>query len=178
MANETLKDDGRGTANAPTLQGINLTLKGWTEYEKEKRGKKAGNVGFIAMKFGNSSLETLIKVHIKPAVRDIGYELVDMRDVARAGIIDNLLRVQIRDSAFVLADLTDDNSGAYWEAGFAEGLGKPVIYLCEAAKFDEAKTHFDTNHSTTVVWDGDAPSRFVEELIATIRRSLNLFPNS
>ena len=63
-----------------------------------------------------------------------------MRDVSQAGLIDNVMRVQIRDSAFILADLTDDNLGAYWEAGFAEGLGKPVIYLCEAARFDNAKT--------------------------------------
>jgi len=35
------------------------------------------------------------------------------------------------------------NPGAYWEAGYAEGLGKPVIYTCEEAKFVEA-SHFDT----------------------------------
>src|SRR3546814_6925901 len=74
-----------------------------------------------------------------------------MRNVARAGIIDNIMRSQIRDAAFVIVDLTHDNSGAYWEAGYAEGLGKPVIYICEKAKFDKAKTHFDTNHCTTVV---------------------------
>ena len=37
----------------------------------------------------------------------------------------------VRDAAFVISDLTHDNSGAYWEAGYAEGLGKPVIYICE-----------------------------------------------
>jgi nucleoside 2-deoxyribosyltransferase len=100
---------------------------------------------------------------------------VDIRDTAKAGIIDNLLRAQIRDSAFVLVDLTHDNSGAYWEAGYAEGLGKPVLYLCEKNKFAEKQTHFDTNHCTTVIWDVENPSRFSEELVATIRRSLNLF---
>lgn len=104
--------------------------------------------------------------------------MVDMRSVARAGVIDNLMRAQIRDSAFVLADLTHDNLGAYWEAGFAEGIGKPVIYLCEQTKFEEAKTHFDTNHSTTVVWSDEDHDRFLSELIATLRRSLNLFPRS
>lgn len=178
LSNGTIKDDGRGTPTAPTFASINLTLQGWGQYDLEKRGKKAGNVGFVAMKFGNASLEGVIRDHIRPAVRDLGYEIVDLRDVSRAGVIDNLLRAQIRDSAFVLADLTDDNYGAYWEAGYAEGLGKPVIYLCEAAKFKEAKTHFDTNHSTTVLWDRDHPDRFIPELIATIRRSLNLFPNS
>ena len=68
-----------------------------------------------------------------------------------------------------------DNSGAYFEAGFAEGAKIPVIYICEETKFNRDKTHFDTNHNTTVIWKtGDEPD-FCKNLIATIRRSLNLF---
>ncbi len=72
----------------------------------------------------------------------------------------------------LLADLTHDNEGAYWEAGFAEGLGKPVIYTCEREKFKEMKTHFDTNHHLTVIWDKGDPSKAAEELKATIRATL------
>ncbi len=85
------------------------------------------------------------------------------------------MREQIRDAAFVIVDLTHDNSGAYWEAGYAEGLGKPVIYICEMAKFEAAQTHFDTNHCTTVIWSNDDRQKFELELIATLRRSLDLF---
>ena len=88
------------------------------------------------------------------------------------------MRAQIRDSAFVIVDLTHDNSGAYWEAGYAEGLGKPVIYICERQKFEAAQTHFDTNHCTTVMWSADNPDKFATDLVATLRRSLNLFPHS
>ncbi len=97
-----------------------------------------------------------------------------MRDVAQAGVIDNIMRDQIRNSAFVIVDLTHDNSGAYWEAGYAEGLGKPVVYICERTKFQEASTHFDTNHCTTVPWSSGDPDGFRRELIATLRRSLDL----
>ena len=31
----------------------------------------------------------------------------------------------------------------YWEAGYAEGLEKPVIYTCEKNKFNSEKTPFD-----------------------------------
>ena len=124
------------------------------------------------MKFGNPLLDSFVREVIKLATKEIGYDLVDMRDVARAGVIDNLMRTQIRDSAFVIADLTHDNLGAYWEAGYAEGLGKPVIYICEKKKFDEKSTHFDTNHCTTIPWSKDEPEQFSKELIATLRRSL------
>jgi nucleoside 2-deoxyribosyltransferase len=101
-----------------------------------------------------------------------------MRDVKEAGVIDNLLRVRIRDAAFVLADLTHANNGAYWEAGFAEGLGKPVIYLCEKGRFDETKPHFDTNHCTTVTWSAADPDAFRVDIVATLRNSLKLFAKS
>lgn len=124
------------TSSGTHLLDVGLTLRGWQQHEAERRGKTAGNYGFVALRFGNAALDALLKDTVKPAIRAaIGYELVDMRDVATAGVIDNIMRAQIRDAAFVLADLTDDNPGAYWEAGFAEGLGKPVIYLCEASKF-------------------------------------------
>jgi hypothetical protein len=51
------------------------------------------------------------------------------------------------------------------------------IAKCEKAKFDEAKTHFDTNHCTTVPWSLDDKEEFKRQLIATLRRSLNLFPS-
>ena len=161
------------------LIDVGLTLDGWGLYEAEKRGETSGKYGFIAMKFGDPVLDPFVQNVLKPAVKDgIGYDVVDMRNVARAGIIDNIMRAQIRDAAFVIVDLTHDNSGAYWEAGYAEGLGKPVIYICEKAKFDDAKTHFDTNHCTTVLWSSKNENNFSQELVATLRRSLNLFPGA
>ena len=156
------------------LSEINLTLDGWQRYEDERRGRFVGNYGFLAMEFGKDTLDSIMQNTIKPAIKqDTGYDLVDLRDVARAGVIDNIMRTHIRDSAFVIADLTHDNPGAYWEAGYAEGLGKPVVYICEKAKFNERSTHFDTNHCTTVVWSKHNLARFCAELVATLRRSLD-----
>lgn len=151
---------------------VGLTLPGWERYEAEKAGEISGSYGFIALKFNDPVLDPLLKDHVKPAIKRLGFEAYDMRDVAEAGIIDNLMRVRIRDAAFVIVDLTHENAGAYWEAGYAEGLGKPVLYICEKSKFEEKQTHFDTNHCTTVLWDAEGVEPFVENLLATLRRSL------
>ena len=112
-----------------------LTLDGWDRYHAEKSGRFASRYGFIAMKFDDPTFDQLVNEVIKPAVKNqISYDLIDLRDVSQAGVIDNIMRIQIRDAAFVLVDLTHDNLGAYWEAGYAEGLGKPVIYLCEQSQ--------------------------------------------
>lgn len=80
---------------------------------------------------------------------------------------------------FLLAELTHNNAGAYWEAGFAEGLGKPVIYLCRKDLFDDKSkgTHFDTNHHLTVVWKAekmDEAARRLKDNSRNISRRLNM----
>ena len=161
----------------PSFSNINLSLDGWEQYESEKRGQFGGNYGFIAMQFDDPDLDPFVKDVVKPAVKNTtGYDLVDMRDVSKAGIIDNIMRVRIRDSKFVISDLTHGNNGAYWEAGYAEGLGKPVIYICEKEKFEsDDGTHFDTNHCTTVFWSKsrDNDEDFRQKLTATLRRSFD-----
>ena len=160
---------------ANEIMEVDLTLHGWERYEAEQRGQISGGYGFIALKFGDAVLDPFLRDVIKPAVARIGFTLEDMRDAARAGVIDNVMRARIRDAAFVLVDLTHANEGAYWEAGYAEGLGKPVLYLCSKAVFDEYGTHFDTNHCTTIKWDAAESNAFSDELVATLRRSLGLF---
>ena len=130
--------------------------------------------GFLAMQFGDPQLEQLAQDHIKTAIRaSLGYEVVDVRDVPKAGSIDELIRNSIANAEFVIADLTDDNSGAYWEAGFAEGKGIPVIYVCKESVFERNGTHFDTNHLTTVTWSFDRVNEFKERLIETIKNTLD-----
>ena len=162
-----------------SFTNIDLSLDGWALYESEKRGQIKGHYGFIAMRFDDPELDDLVKNVVKPAVKSAtGYELVDMKDRSRAGIIDNIMRAEIRGASFVISDLSHDNLGAYWEAGYAEGLDKPVVYICEEEKFHhpDNKPHFDTNHCTTILWsksrNGD--DEFKKNLTATLRRSLDL----
>jgi nucleoside 2-deoxyribosyltransferase len=46
------------------------------------------------------------------------------------------MREDISQSCLLLAEMTNYNKGAYWEAGYAEGLKIPVIYLCERSVFE------------------------------------------
>ena len=69
--------------------------------------------------------------------------------------------------------LDGHNLGACWKAGYAERLGKPVMCTCERAKLEVEKTHFDTIHHLTIVWDKDSQNSGGENLKATIRATLH-----
>lgn len=148
-----------------------LTLTGWQKYEEIKKGKTANNKAFMAMQFGDSALDKIIEDHFKHAVKQTGFELLRLNDRQQAGLIDIRMRQEIKNCKFVIADLSHGNKGAYWEAGFAEGVGKPVIYTCEKSIFEDndKKPHFDVNHHLTIMWDAENPTKAVQDLKSAIR---------
>jgi hypothetical protein len=156
------------------LENASLTLDGWERWEEDRTGLLAGDCGIIAMKFGDRDLDAFVRDIVKPTVETTGYRVERIDDQPRAGVIDNIMRDRIRRAPFLLAELSHANNGAYWEAGYAEGLGKPVIYLCTREAWEEG-THFDTNHCTTLIYDMSDVEPFKLQLAASIRNSLNLY---
>lgn len=169
---DLVKGDPAPSAGNAGQAFVTLTFRGWDYFEELIRGQSEYRRAFMAMKFGDEVLTRIFSDVFQPAARCAGFEIFKLDDAPRAGLIDNRLRVEIQSSDFLVADLTHDNNGAYWEAGYAEGLGKPVIYTCEATKFKERKTHFDTNHQLTIPWEAEAPAEAGALLTATIRATL------
>jgi hypothetical protein len=162
IGHEGLIESTPGDANL----GMRLTPKGWLRVEELKRAHIASKYAFFARKFDNKELDRVFNECLRPAVAATGYELRPATQ--RAGLVDAAIEDEIRRCRFLIADLSDDNAGAYWEAGFAEGLGKPVVYVC-SAKVD---THFDTNHRHTVRWDLSTLDQTATKLKAVIRNTL------
>jgi hypothetical protein len=68
--------------------------------------------------------------------------------------IDDEILAEIRRSRFLIADFTCEpknvRGGVYYEAGFAQGLGIPVIWTCRETSL--ADLHFDTRQYSHIVW--------------------------
>jgi hypothetical protein len=158
---------------------LRLTFEGWERFEELQRTEADSRTAFMAMAFGNADLDSVYRDCFSPASADAGFKLRRLDENQGAGLIDDQLRVAIRTAKFLIADLTTDNRGAYWEAGFAEGLGKPVIYVCEASVFNNERTrpHFDTNHLLTVPWNRADLTDARRRLTATIRNTFPLDAN-
>jgi len=152
--------------------GYRLTFDGWERFEELHRVSADSKIAFMAMGYGNSDVDRAFTEFVR-AVEQTGFQLYRLDQKPKAGLIDLRMRVEIRSAKFLIADLTDENRGAYWEAGFAEGLGKKVYYTCEASKFEATKTHFDTEHLLTIKWSPHAMPTALDELKSAIR---NDFP--
>lgn len=152
---------------------VTLSFTGWETYERlQRESPRQTRRAFMAMLYGNKLLDKIFATCFKPAVARTGFDLVRLDEKPQAGLIDDRLRLEIRRSRFLIADLTHGSYGAYWEAGYAEGLGKPVIYTCEKREFEEHSTHFDTNHLHTVPWEESDLKSAGDRLALTIRTTL------
>jgi hypothetical protein len=61
------------------------------------------------------------------------------------------IKREIQDCGFVIADLTDERPSCYFEAGYAEALKRPVIYVASKQSVERpganTKIHFDIHMS-------------------------------
>jgi hypothetical protein len=149
------------------LENGHITGSGWRRIDELRQAHALSRFAFFARKLENAGLDQVYEKCLYPAVRLTGYELRTVTQ--KAGHIDAIIEDEIRRCKFLLADLSDDNAGAYWEAGLAEGLGKPVIYICREGV---EKTHFDTEHRHTVRWDLKRLDDTAKQLKAVIRNTL------
>ncbi|MEP6737098.1 MAG: hypothetical protein ABJA70_16360, partial [Chryseolinea sp.] len=71
----------------------------------------------------------------------------------------------LRKCKFCIADFSYHRNGVYFEAGFALGQKKPVIYSCMKEEF--AKAHFDIKPLQHIIYD--TPDELRDKLISKIQ---------
>ena len=133
-----------------------LTLNGCFLYEQMAGRRATGTQAFIAMWF-NSVTDEAYGSGIEPAVVAAGYEPLRVDRSHHTNKIDDQIIAEIRRSAFTIADFTGHRGGVYYEAGFAHGLGKQVIFTCRSDAL--AELHFDVRQYNTIVWHSAAQLR-------------------
>jgi nucleoside 2-deoxyribosyltransferase len=135
--------------------GVNAhpTALGWQEIDNLSRRPLVSPQAFVAMWFHGSTNDAYLK-GIAPALSATGYKPVRIDKKEHNNKIDDEIVAEIRRSRFLVADFTCEpkniRGGVYYEAGFAQGLGIPVIWSCKDASINDL--HFDTRQYAHIVW--------------------------
>jgi hypothetical protein len=78
---------------------------------------------------------------LERAVRAAGLEPIVGVHIGGLDRVTDDIEAGIRRSRLLIADFTGNRTGVYWEAGFARGLGLPVIFTCHATSAGEVVEH-------------------------------------
>jgi len=169
---ETLEKQGLVEARSAgdfslVANGVRLTPAGWQRVSELERSQRDSDQAFVAMWFDNS-LDEVWERGFKPALKATEYHPYRVDRDEHNDKIDDRIVAEIRRSGLLVADFTGHRGGVYFEAGFAMGLGIPVIWTCRKSDIDDA--HFDTRQYNHITWNDSAEleSKLIQRIAATI----------
>ena len=147
------------------VKNVKELLKGYGLEECERRLSNNKKV-IVAMWFDDSMKKA--RGQIMSAIRSCGYEPmpIDMKEHNNQ-IVAEIFK-EIEDSKFVVADLTGQRGGVYYEAGYAVAKNKELILCCN--KEEEKDIHFDVKQKNTIFWknEQELKERLAKRIKATI----------
>ena len=160
-----------------------LTLKGLDRLET---GGAAfvSKTAFVAMWF-DDEVSDAYEQGIKPAVRKAGYEPMRIDRKEHSNRIDDEIIAEIRRARFLVCDFTCGllpghdagtrktaiaRGSVYYEAGFAHGLGKKVIWTCRSDLIEHV--HFDLRQYNTILWEDGKENELRQALLNRIRAEI------
>ena len=161
----------RSGSSKNTIHELMLRPLGYARLAELDSMNSDSKQAFVAMWF-DDTMKDAYDQGISPAIEDAGYRAVRIDQKDHNNKIDDEIIAEIRRSRFLVADFTQGDSGArggvYYEAGFAHGLGIPVIFICRQNAI--CNVHFDTRQYNHILWEdqSDLRDKLVKRISATI----------
>jgi len=132
---------------------VKITPEGWDFLDQHEKPSTMSDQAFVAMSFSESMLSAW-KEGFRPAIIEAGFKPYRIDAEPHVDRIDVKIVTEIKNSRFLVADVTEQKQGVYFEAGYAIGLEIPVIW---AVRNDELqKVHFDTRQYRHIVWKSES----------------------
>ncbi len=129
---------------------VTITANGWDHLEQLERHIEERTQAFVAMSF-SENMKSIWEGPIFNAITKAGYKPYRVDAEPHSGRIDVKIISEIKNSRLVIADVTEQKRGVYFEAGYALGLGLPVIWCVRKDHLE--KVHFDTRQYNHIVWE-------------------------
>lgn len=130
-------------------RSVKVTPDGWDYLDRHASDLEMKTQGFVAMSFSDE-MRPMWTDAIEPAIRHAGYTAYRVGEEPHSDNIIFRIMAEIKNSRFVVADVTEQKNGVYFEAGYALGLGLPVIWCVR--KDDAKNVHFDTAQYNQIRW--------------------------
>ncbi|MCK5565477.1 MAG: hypothetical protein KAJ07_09545 [Planctomycetes bacterium] len=144
-----------------------LTAKCWDTIETLAHTGIDNKRVFVAMWF-DKSMAPYYDDGIGPAIEEAGYTPLKINMKEYNGDVCDEIIAEINRSKFVVSDFTKGRGGVYFEAGYAKGKGKEVIFTVHEDYIKDL--HFDTRQYNHIVYKD--PEDLRKQLLNRIRATI------
>lgn len=112
---------------------------------------------FVAMMFSAETAPTYEQAY-KPVIQSLNYAAMRIDEKQFNGSIIGEITTEIANSIALIADLTGNRGGVYYEAGIARGLqlcNHPIklILTCKRDFFETEQVHFDVSGDNIILYE-------------------------
>ncbi|BDY14024.1 TIR domain-containing protein [Hydrogenimonas cancrithermarum] len=129
-----------------------LTFEG-LEYIESLDEPNVGSKQVFAAFYFSNAIKEVFDNHVKEAIEECGlrYVRVSSSTTKHDTTINDEIIAKIKSSRLVIADFTGQRNSVYFEAGYAMGMGLPIIWTCK--KEDVENLSFDTRQYPHILWE-------------------------
>ncbi len=125
-----------------------MTMQGWEAVEPMADGIRG--LCFVAMNFA-AEFDALFDEGIRPAVEtDCGLQAIRLDRTHFTEPVSDRVLADIRRCQFIVSDFTGHRPSVYFEAGFATGLGREIIWTCHEDHVEDLG--FDIRQYPCIRW--------------------------
>lgn len=151
--------------------GLTITAQGIRQLERSAEGASSSGIAFVVMAF-RPETRVLYDEAIAPACLDTGLQPIRVDKYRQEETLVTAIRHLIAVAEVVVADLTYARPNCYYEVGFAQALGRPLVL---SARQDHDPRRPDTDPNLRVHFDLDSyPIEFwAEDELGSFRSRLS-----
>ncbi len=161
---------GKGQQRGDALL-YRLTPAGWAALDNAEHTAATQPLAAVIMGTGGDN-ELLWTLGISAALQAVGYKAVRLDTREAGGKVTDELIVDVRRAALVVADLTGQATLAFFMAGLAIGLGKPLFWSCEEVEARDKKCGVDLRQQLVTTWTRERVEEFGQRLARRIEATL------
>lgn len=128
---------------------------------------------FVAMMF-STDMASIYENGYKPVIQSLNYAAMRIDEKDYTGSIIDEIKSEITDSVALIADLTGNRGGVYYEAGIAKGLqlcNHPIklVLACKQDFFQKEGVHFDVRGDKILLYENESDLKVkLSKLLQTI----------
>lgn len=134
---------------------------------------------FVESTFDRADVDEVYNRCVRPVLKALSVQTVRVDRVEHNEDIDNKIFELLEQADFAIVDLTYARPSVYYEAGYAMGGGKPVVYIARDDHFRAKdndpqrlfRVHFDLQMKNIISWS-EANDEFSKPLDKRLRQVL------
>lgn len=153
------------------ISRINQLISKSTSKKKIVIKQRPKKTAFAAMPFDPKYDDTFV-VAMQPAAHKSNLECIRVDEDPRTGDVVDKIKNLLKESIVTIADVSDFKPNVFYEMGYSDGIGHPIIQICSTPL---EQLPFDIRNNQTIPYSIGQTSKLIPKLVKYLKEIVKDF---